>query len=459
MIKNRESLLDAANGEERRARSLILDLVEKAIKVSDPRVAVRRAVSLSGEVIRVKNIRVSLRNVGHVYVVGAGKASGAMTEALEEFLKDVISGGVVCVQRGTAGTFRVKRVRLLEGEHPVPDKASVNCAREILKVVEKAGENDIIFCLISGGGSALMAMPADGLGLEEMQEITLLLLRSGATIREVNTVRRHLSKIKGGRLAEYAHPAKVISLIISDVVGDALEDISSGPTAPDPTSFSDAIIVLRKYGIWEKCSGKVRALLKRGKEGKIADTPKPGNPVFRRVSNVLIATNRIACNEVAREAARRGVHSMVLTTHMEGEAREVGCLAASILKDLAYYGKPLRKPALMIMGGETTVTVEKEGGKGGRNQELALSAALRMSGIKNAIVTSFDTDGIDGFSHAAGALVDGRTIWKGERKGLNAKDFLKRHDSTSFFELLGDGLIVTGPTGTNVNDILMLAAF
>lgn len=456
IVKNRAELLE--EGGEREERSLLLDLVDVAIKTADPREAVKRAVKFDGNTVSIAEEKFQLKNIGNVYVVGAGKASGAMAEALELVLGDLIVDGVVCVQKGTSKMFSLKKVRLFETSHPVPTEDNVRGAEEVVRLVERAGEGDLVICLISGGGSAMLTLPAEGLELQDVQEVTALLLKSGADIGKINTVRRHLSRVKGGFLAKMAYPALVVSLIVSDVVGDRLEDVASGPTAPDPTTFSDAIDVLKRYGVWEKCGERVRRRLLLGAEGKVEETLKPGDPVFRNVRNILVATNRGACTAVAREAARRGVNSLILTTHMEGEAREVGCLAGGIVRSLALNGEPLRRPALIVMGGETTVTIHGDAGRGGRNQELALSAALKIAGLEKVFVVSFGTDGVDGASYAAGAIVDGKTVERGVTRGVRAEEYLRRHDATSFFEEIGDGLIVTGPTGTNVNDVVMLAA-
>ncbi len=455
IVKNREKLLEC--GEDERSRGLLIDLVESAIRASDPKEAIRRNVTFKGDFIKVVDEEVCLKDVERIYVLGAGKASGAMAEALEKVLGDVIDAGLVCVQKGTAHMFDVKKIRLIEASHPVPSKENVKGTEEIAELAKEAGEKDLVICLISGGGSSLLTLPAEGLELDDVKEITSLLLKSGATISEINTVRRHLSRVKGGLLAKMAYPARVLSLIISDVVGDALQDIASGPTAPDPTTFMDAVKILKKYGIWEKCGESVRARLAMGVEGKVEETLKPGDAVFTRVRNFLVATNKIACNAVASEAIRRGARSLVLTTYMEGEAREVGVLTAGIVRNIAINNEPLKRPTVIVMGGETTVTIKGEAGVGGRNQELALSAALKIAGLNRCFVVSFDTDGIDGTSNAAGAIVDGKTVDRGDTCGEKAEDYLKRHDTTRFFEKIGDGLIVTGATGTNVNDVVILA--
>lgn len=456
-MKNRERLLEEG-GEDWKERSLLLDLVELAIGVSDPRSAIRRTVRFDEGHVIIAGERIPLRSVENIYVVGAGKASGAMAEAIEEILGDFVADGAVCVQKGTSGMFNVKRIRLFEATHPIPSEENIRGAEEVARLAEEAGENDLLICLISGGGSAMLTLPAEGVELQDIQEVTATLLKSGADISKVNTVRRHLSKLKGGLLAKLAYPARVVSLIVSDVVGDKLEDVASGPTAPDPTTFSDAVNVLKRYGVWEKCGSRVKTRLTAGIEGKVEETLKPDDPVFKRVQNFLVATNRGACTAVANEAARRGLNSFILTTHMEGEAREVGCLAAGVVRSAALNQGSIKRPALIVMGGETTVTISGDAGRGGRNQELALSAALKIAGLKGVFVVSFGTDGVDGASYAAGAFVDGKTVEKGDAHGIRAEEYLQRHDTTSFFEKIGDGLIVTGPTGTNVNDILILAA-
>ena len=314
----------------------------------------------------------------------------------------------------------------------------------------QAGADDLVICLISGGASALLPLPAPPVTLEEKQETTRLLLACGANIHEINCIRKHISGIKGGQLARLAYPATVLALILSDVIGDDLDMIGSGPTVPDRSTFADARAIFEKYGIWNK--------LPLGVRQRIADTapetPKPGDRIFERVQNLIVGSNRLAVDAAAREARALGFRTMVLSTFIEGEAREAGRIHAAIAKEIVASGRPVKSPACVISGGETTVTI-RGSGLGGRNQEFALAAAIDIDGLSEVVILSGGTDGTDGPTDAAGAIADGRTVSRAQASGLDASDFLARNDSYHFFEGLGD-LLKTGPTGTNVADVRIL---
>ncbi|MHC1590021.1 MAG: glycerate kinase type-2 family protein [Candidatus Hecatellaceae archaeon] len=456
-ILNLSRLLDnAASEATRRAREVALKLLTAGVKAADPKACVKEHVRLKEETLEVGGRRFSLSKVRRILVVGGGKASGKMAEALEEILGDRISGGVVNVPKGTSRMFKVERVRLNEASHPIPDEQGVEGVRRMVKLLEEAEEGDLVFALISGGGSALMPLPAEGITLAEKQEATGLLLRSGAPIQAVNTVRKHISAIKGGRMALKAYPASLISLIISDVVGDRLENIASGPTVPDPTTYQQALQVCVRYEALEKLPAAVRRLLEEGARGRLEETPKPGSPVFAKTLNVLVGTNRRSCMAMVREAERLGLNRLFLTSTLEGEARHVGTALAAILRETAEAEGPLPKPLAIILGGETTVTVRGKG-KGGRSQELALSASKKLRELEGVALAAMGSDGIDGFTDAAGAVVDGYTVERAERLGLDLEAMLYDNDSYHFFLGLGD-LIFTGPTGTNVNDFIILVA-
>lgn len=457
MIKNYNTLVGKSKGRDKLARESVLALIESALREADPRLAVKKSLLLNGDRLTINGKTLELKSLDNIYVVGGGKASGAMAEIVEEILGERISEGYVNVLKGTKNSFRVSKIKLVEATHPIPDKNGLEGAKRIRDLVERAQENDLVLCLISGGGSALMPLPVEGVSLEELQEVNIALLRCGADISEINAVRKHLSAIGGGNLAKAAYPSTVISLIISDVVGDSLETIASGPTVPDSTTYRDAINVLEKHNIWNHCPEGVRKHLKEGLEGKYPETPKPGDPFFKNVFNLLIATNRMACMAAEEEGRRRGLNSFVLTTYLEGEARDIGILVSGIAKEILYHDSPWEKPAAVILGGETTVTVcGKIQGRGGRNQELALSAALKLEGLEGVAIGAVDSDGIDGFSDAAGAVIDGQTILEAREKALDATRFLMENNSTAFFEALNDCLIYTGPTGTNVNDLVFI---
>jgi len=392
---------------------------------------------------------------GRTFVVGMGKASVQMAKAAEDILGDRIEEGLVVTKYGHGGKLR--RIKVLEAGHPVPDQAGTRAAEEILKVALRAGEGDILLCLISGGGSALTPLPPEGITLEEKRRTTELLLRCGARIEELNAVRKHLSRIKGGRLAEAANPARVVSLVLSDVVGDPLEVIASGPTVPDPTTFEDCILIARKYGIWEELPSSVRMRFEMGAKGDLPETPKPGDPAFSSCKNTIVGNNRTALEAARKEAEVRGYKALLLTSFLQGEAREVGRALASVVKEVRKSGEPVEPPACLLCGGETTVTVRGKG-KGGRNQELALAMVGELAGLEGVLVLSAGTDGTDGPTDAAGAFVDGGTSKRARKLGLEPDDYLRENDSYNFFRALGD-LFVTGPTGTNVMDLQIALIF
>jgi len=395
-----------------------------------------------------------LETFKNIYVLGGGKASGAMAEALENVLGEWITDGIINIPRGTKSLYSTRKIVLHEASHPVPNEDGVLGTRKILELAEKAGENDLIICLISGGGSSLMPQPRDGVSLEDKKKITNELLRCGATINEINAVRKHISNFKGGWLAKKAYPATVVSLLLSDVVGDPLDVIASGPTVPDTTTFGDAISILKKYNIWGKVPSSIRSLLLDGARGAEPETPKKGDRVFEKVHNLVIGSNRAACLAAKDELDRNGLKTIFLTSYMEGEAREVGTFLGTLIREIMNSGNPLSRPCALISGGETTVTVVGDG-KGGRNQELALAASLKIRGLDGSVLASVNTDGVDGPTDAAGAIVDGDTIRRAEEKGLDPIGFLLNNDSYTFFSKLGD-LIITGPTGTNVTDIAVI---
>ncbi|MCS7269202.1 MAG: glycerate kinase [Geminicoccaceae bacterium] len=378
---------------------------------------------------------------GRTIVVGAGKAAAAMARALERLWPGPLSGVVV-----TADSHAVActRIRVLEAAHPVPDARSEAAARAILEAVRGLGPEDLVIALVSGGGSALMALPAEGLTLADKQAVNRALLRCGADIAEINCVRKHLSAIKGGRLAAAAHPARIVTLAISDVPGDDPAVIASGPTVPDPTTFAEARAILDKYGIREPAS--VIAHLARAED----ETPKPGDPRLARAEFRLVATPQRSLEAAAREARRAGVEPVILSDAIEGEAREVARVLAAIARQVRRRGQPLPPPCVLLSGGETTVTV-KGSGRGGRNVEFALALALALRGEPGIYALAADTDGIDGAEPVAGAIVDPETLVRAARCGLDAKRALADNDAHSFFAALEDR-VRTGPTLTNVND-------
>ncbi len=375
-----------------------------------------------------------------------------MAEALEQILGRRITKGLVNVPHDTKNKTGI--IQLHGANHPVPDQAGVEGTRRILKIAEDAEENDLIICLISGGGSSLMPLPRGDVSLEDKKKITNTLLKSGATINEINTVRKHISDFKGGWLAKKAYPATILNLILSDVVGDPLDFIASGPTVPDSTTFDDAVKVLQKYNLWEKAPDSVRKVLSDGKKGLIPETPKAGDRVFKKVTNVVVGNNRYSSQAACENLRSSGLNALLLTATLEGEARQVGIILASTVREVLASGNPVKKPAGIVAGGETTVIVTGKG-KGGRNQEISLAAASNLADSDGVAIASLSTDGIDGPTDAAGAVADGKTLERAMKVGMHPDNYLADNDSYHFFSKLGD-LIFTGSTGTNVNDISVI---
>jgi glycerate 2-kinase len=425
-----------------------LRIFHAALKAANPAEAVLRHVQLAGNVLAAGRKRYHLDLFRHVYVIGAGKASAQMAQSIERLLGKRITGGLINIKYGHA--VRLRRIELNECGHPIPDRNGELGAQRIAEIARQAGQDDLVLCLISGGASALLPLPAPPVTLEEKQETTRLLLHCGANIHELNCVRKHISAVKGGQLAELAFPATVLALILSDVIGDDLDVIGSGPTVPDRSTFSDARAILAKYGI----SGRVPAAIQERFSGSASETPKPGDQIFEKVQNLIVGSNRLAVDAAAQQARSLGYHTLVLSTFIEGETRDVARVHAAIAKEIRATGRPVKPPACVISGGETTVTI-RGSGLGGRNQEFALAAALDIAGLKDVVVLSAGTDGTDGPTDAAGALADGSTVARAEAKCLNAAAYLANNDSYPFFEHLGN-LIKTGPTGTNVADVRLI---
>ncbi len=455
-IANAKELSDnTVFDEDKRARGAAMKILNAALNSADPRIAMRNHVRKVDDTLYIDNLILKLDKFKRIFVVGGGKASGAMAEALEEIVGENLTEGFINVLRDIKSEFKTQKIFLNRVRHPIPDENGVEGARKIIQLVSKAKEKDLIICLISGGGSALMPLPAAGITLQDIQNLTATLLNCGATIDEINAVRKHVSELKGGLLSKASYPTTLISLILSDVVGDSLDTIASGPTAPDTTTFSDAILILKKYKLWRTSIPKsIEKRLKAGLKEEIPDTPKLGDKVFSKTHNVLIGNNRSAAFTACRESERLGFKPLLLSSMIEGEARYVGTAYAGIMKEILYTNNPIPKPAVVVAGGETTVTVTGSG-KGGRNQELVLSASLKIKGYKGVAIASIGTDGIDGPTDAAGAIADGQTTKRASDEGLNAREFLMNNDSYTFFSKLDD-LIFTGPTGTNVNDLAVM---
>ncbi len=435
-------------------RAALARLQRAALRAADPAEAVYKAVSRVGDQLLVGDRAYFLRDFAGVHVVGAGKAAAPMAEAVCEVLRDDLTGGLIITKYGHIDRTLPDRIQVREAGHPVPDESSTASTARLAALLQSADAHDLVIVVISGGGSALMTLPAAGLSLADLQATTQALLRAGATIHQINAVRKHLDAIKGGGLVRLVNGATIVTLILSDVIGDDLSVIASGPTVPDPSTFEDAWRVIAQFNLIDHIPAAVRDHLQRGMRGEIADTPKPGDPMFARVQTVIIGSNAQAAQAAEAEAQRLGFNTLLLSTRVQGEAREVARVAAAIAQEIQRADRPVRKPGCVIMGGETTVTVTGRG-LGGRNQELALAAAGAIDGLPHTLIASFGTDGTDGPTDAAGAMATGETVGRGRAIGLEAAAYLANNDSYTYFKALGD-LIVTGPTGTNVNDVMVV---
>ncbi len=431
-------------------------ILQAALDAADPALAVQRAIQISQNKLQVTQQDFSLS--GRVRLVGAGKAACAMARGTLSVLGDRISDGILITKHvDESNPGLPARIRVLPGGHPVPSKESIASTRELVDFLQDCQESDLILCLISGGGSALMTWPQEGISLEDIQNLTRLLLASGADIGEMNTLRKHLDRVKGGGIARFAAPAQVLTLILSDVIGSPLDVIASGPTVADTTTFEQALDILRKYNLEPRTPAPILRVLHRGAVGDLPETVKLGDPILKRVTNQIVANNPQAAQASIEQAQREGYHALLLTTYLAGEASQVGGVLSSLLQQIDASGQPLPRPACLVAGGETTVTL-RGSGLGGRNQEEALGAAFGLKDLSEVALLTLGTDGEDGPTNAAGALVTGDTISRARALGLNALEFLQTNDSYHFFKALGD-LLITGPTGTNVNDLVFLFAF
>jgi glycerate 2-kinase len=437
------------------ARIIAVTLALEGISAADPVKAVKSFLEVKGDELLLKDgTKIPLR--GKVVVVGSGKATGGMAQGVEEVLKDRVTGGVISIPEELVEKYStlLARIKVMGATHPRASRKSVEAGRKIVESVQGLSSGDVVIALFSGGGSALSELPVEGVDIEEIGEFSIELMKAGANITELNTVRKHLSRFKGGWLAKHSSPATVVCLMVSDVVGDRMDIIASGPTVPDPTTYQDAVGVVKKYGLWDKAPPSIKKVLTDGLNGILPETPKPGDPIFEKVYNRVVASNIISLSAMAKKAMEMGYNTLILTSLLEGEAREVGRVLASISKEVLKTGNPVGIPAVILAGGETTVTVRGRG-QGGRNQELALSAAIALRGIERVALASIGSDGRDGPTDVAGAVVDGYTYQKAIEAGIRPEDYLENNDSYTFFEKVG-GHIKTGYTGTNVNDLIVV---
>ncbi|MGQ9491472.1 MAG: glycerate kinase type-2 family protein [Anaerolineae bacterium] len=465
-----------------RHRDIIVHILEAALHAVDPLQAVRNHLTISGETLRIGPRDYRLDEIERILVIGGGKAGTPMAAAVYQVLGDRITNGIINVKYGHtagAGGWQVRfgrggepvtpsaraetgPIHITEAGHPVPDAAGQAGAQKIVALLNGLTSRDLVLVLISGGGSALLPLPAEGISLADIQALTQLLLGCGADITEINAVRKHCSRLQGGQLARLAWPAQVATLILSDVVGTPLDAIASGPTVPDHSTFADAWAVLERYAILDQVPDSVRSHLQRGLAGLIPDTPKTDDPVFRNVNNVVIGDNLIAGRAAVAEAQRWGMQGLLLTTFIQGEAREVGRVVAGLAQGIATGQSSIVPPVCLVLGGETTVTLRGKG-LGGRNQELALAAAIALDGYPlpanaQVAVVSLGTDGTDGPTDAAGGIATVDSLARGRAAGLDGRAALADNDSYHFLSALGD-LIITGPTQTNVNDLILVCCW
>jgi hydroxypyruvate reductase len=432
-------------------------IFKAALAAVEPAAAVANAVQRSGDVVKILQGKraiktLNLKKFNRIFLVGAGKATAPMAKAMEKILGAKVADGVISVKTGHG--LKLKKTKVMEASHPMPDEAGVEAAQAIKNLLESAGKDDLVFSLISGGGSALLPLPSEGLKLKEKQAATKLLLDCGATIHEMNTVRKHLSQVKGGQLARAAAPATVINLMLSDVVGDDMDTIASGPLVPDHTTFDDMAFILAKYQLMKKAPKAVRTHMQKGLTGEIPETPKEGDPIFSKVTNLIVGANILALKAAAAEAKDRGYKPLILSSQVQGETREVALAHTAMAKEILASAHPVKRPACLISGGETTVTIKGDG-MGGRNQEFALASALDIDGLNDVLILSAGTDGTDGPTDAAGAAVDGTTVSRAGEQGLSPLQHLDENNAYPFFEALND-LIKTGPTRTNVMDVRLV---
>ena len=429
-------------------RKAAVDIIQRGLLASNPYYAVKRKVQLEGEKLSISDLSINLGQFRRIFIIGAGKATGLIAKALEEILGDWVTGGLVVLRH--SDQVELKHTRIMFGAHPIPDVHGFEAARTLLELAKNFTKDDLVFAGISGGSSALLPLPAKGISLPEKQLVNQLLLGCGADIQEINAVRKHLSQIKGGLLARAIFPASLVNLTVSDVVGNPLDYITD-PTVADTSTFQDACRVITSYGLWEKVPKSVASYLRDSKPE--LETPK--DFTSEPLHTFILTDGEAACLGAAQRASELGFAPMILSTMVKGEAKDCGTVFASIGKEAALFHRPICPPCAIIAGGENTVTIVSCKGTGGPNQEFALSASLDIKGFENILIAAVDTDGIDGSTQVAGGMVDGFTAVHAEKNGLDIPAALRDHDSFSALNMTGD-LVVTGYTGTNVNDLKLI---
>jgi glycerate-2-kinase len=436
-----------------RFKRILKALIQSSLEAADSGNAMKQSIIRKDHQLYVKTVRYDLSKYQRVVCVGAGKASGHMARTLEQILGEHLEGGLVIVKDGYGAT--TQKIRVVAACHPLPDARGVRATNQVLKIVRSLTKQDLLIVLLSGGASSLLCAPAPDLTLTDKRRTTSLLLRCGATIHELNTVRKHLSTVKGGQLGQ-ATSAKILTLIMSDVLGDDVATISSGPTVPDPRTFEEAKMVLKDYHIWSHAPERVRNHLDQGIQGHVPETWKSRTRHSLRSRSIILANNQTSLDGMAKEAKRLGLRPYILEAPLQGEAKDLGAILGAMAKDIRDFGNPVRPPACLIVGGEPTVTVTGKR-KGGRAQECVLAASQELAGLHNVVVAGFGTDGTDGPTDVAGAMVDGKTVQRAKKKHISIENILGRHASYSFFNQVG-GHIITGPNKTNVNDIYLVLA-
>jgi glycerate-2-kinase len=452
IFRKRKTLIkNGISASNQKARRLCLRALESALVSIDPYARVKAALTVIDNKLVVDGHSIKLSKINRVFLLAVGKASAAMTKAALAKLRGWPVAGILVMPHDQPAPMLNAEIKLLRASHPIPGVDGLQAANKISSSLLELGADDLLICMISGGSSAMLPSPPPNVSLRDEQKLTKLMIHSRATIHEINIVRRHISTLKGGRLVQLCKAKSILSLIISDVPGNFLPDIGSGPTIEDPTTFQQAIEVLEKHGVWGNVPRSVKRHLLKGKRGLVKETPKPGNVEFDRVRNVIIADNATACNAAANALSKKRRSATVLTSRAEIEASQMGKFLASIAVDREERQIP---HGPIVIGGESTVLV-RGNGIGGRNQELALSSVEGIAGLDGVVIGALGTDGIDGNSKAAGAIVDGATLGRAKRMGLRPKQYLARNDSYNFFRALNDNLL-TGRTGTNVGDIYLV---
>lgn len=430
-------------------RQYAVDIFQAGLQAVAPGTAIKKFCQLDDDILTVAEQNYDLNQFNSIFVLGAGKAGASMAKAIEEIIGDRITEGLITVKYDHLE--KLKKVKVQEAGHPVPDQNGLDGAQAIYQLATSADENTLVLCLISGGGSALLPLPVAGVTLEDKQKTTRALLACGATIHEINAIRKHLSVIKGGGLAQAVYPATLITLILSDVIGDDLDSIASGPCVPDSKTFADCKAIFTKYSITNEIPSSVLSHIESGISGQVAETPKKGQDFFKKTQNVIVASNFNALLKAKEKAEELGYNTLLLSSMLEGETRDLAANHIAIAREVQLHGYPLQQPACILSGGETTVKIQGTG-TGGRSQEFALAAAIKIRGMENVTVLCAGTDGSDGPTDAAGAFSDETTVKRALTAKLEPQQYLDDNDSYNFFDRLGD-LYKTGPTNTNVMDL------